>query len=225
MEAILYDNGDIVLQYASGVPGSHRNKTIGIQSAATGGLTPPDFGLTYACDRTSAPRTGFLSSFLAIWIFLDADGNGFPDAAPDADADGTPDYRDGCPNDPAKLEPGTFGCGVSDADADGDGVPDHLDNCPNDPAKLDLGLCGCGTPDSSADADADGVIDCLDNCPNASNPDQADADANGVGDACEQAPGGQPAGGCGCGAGSIMFMPLMWTALVWMRRRRVPPRP
>jgi len=99
----------------------------------------------------------------------DSDGDGVGDACVcttatvDSDLDGTLDCVDGCPNDPAKILPGTCGCGVSDADADGDGVADCIDGCPNDPAKTLPGACGCGVSD--ADGDGDGVADCNDGCP------------------------------------------------------------
>ncbi len=95
---------------------------------------------------------------------------------------------------------------------DEDGIPAQYDNCPN-------------TPNSDqADADGDGVGDACDNCPQAANPDQEDADGNTIGDVCEPPPAAQPAGACGCGAGSILMMPLMGMALGWMRRRPPPSR-
>ncbi len=45
-------------------------------------------------------------------------------ASPDADGDGTPDYRDGCPIDADKTAPGNCGCGSPEFDTDGDGTPD-----------------------------------------------------------------------------------------------------
>ncbi len=78
----------------------------------------------------------------------------------DADADGTCDADDGCPNDADKLAPGTCGCGVVDTDSDLDGVADCNDGCPNDAAKTAPGACGCGTSDS--DTNGNGVPDCDD---------------------------------------------------------------
>jgi predicted outer membrane repeat protein len=96
----------------------------------------------------------------------------------DSDNDGTPDCYDGCPNDPAKIEPGACGCGVADTDSDNDGMPDCNDGCPSDPAKIAPGACGCGVADT--DSDNDGTPDCIDGCPN---------------DPAKIAPGA-----CGCGA-------------------------
>ena len=47
----------------------------------------------------------------------------------DADNDGTCDSVDGCPNDPAKTDPGVCGCGNIDTDVDNDGVCDDVDLC------------------------------------------------------------------------------------------------
>ena len=47
----------------------------------------------------------------------------------DADNDGTCDSADGCPNDPAKTDPGVCGCGNIDTDVDNDGVCDDNDLC------------------------------------------------------------------------------------------------
>ena len=49
---------------------------------------------------------------------------------PDSDDDGTPDYQDGCPNDPGKTEPGVCGCGEPDIDSEPDGMIDcwEIDN-------------------------------------------------------------------------------------------------
>ena len=83
---------------------------------------------------------------------------------PDSDGDGVGDCKDGCPNDPAKTEPGICGCGVADTDTDGDGTANCIDGCPNDPAKTAPGICGCGVADT--DTDGDGTADCNDGCPN-----------------------------------------------------------
>ncbi len=66
---------------------------------------------------------------------------------------------DQCPNDPAKVVPGTCGCGAADSDGDADGTADCLDGCPSDAAKRAPGACGCGN------SDADATPDCLDGCP------------------------------------------------------------
>jgi hypothetical protein len=145
-----------------------------------------------------------------------------PPAPPpsDEDGDGVSDSSDNCPGTTAGAGVDANGCSCDQLDDDGDGVDDCLDNCPADPAKIEPGTCGCGVSD--VDTDGDGLIDCLDNCPMTANPDQADGDGNGVGDGCEAGPAGQPNGSCGCGAGSVLLMPLMLTGLGWMRRRQGP---
>lgn len=45
----------------------------------------------------------------------------------DSDGDGTPDCDDGCPDDAAKTEPGSCGCGIPEGDSDGDAIPDCMD--------------------------------------------------------------------------------------------------
>lgn len=76
---------------------------------------------------------------------------------------------DGCPSDPAKVEPGVCGCGTPDEDSDGDGTPDCEDGCPHDPRKTTVpgeGECGCGIGTSgTSDVDGDGIADCMDPCP------------------------------------------------------------
>jgi hypothetical protein len=98
---------------------------------------------------------------------------------PDTDGDGTPDCRDGCPVDPAKIDPGACGCGIADTDSDGDGTADCSDGCPADPNKIDPGVCGCGTADT--DTDGDGTADCDDLCPN--DPGKIDPGICGCGSA------------------------------------------
>jgi len=114
------------------------------------------------------------------------------------DEDGIPEQHDNCPNTPNSDQ----------ADQDADGLGDACDTCPNDPDN---------------DVDGDGVCGDVDNCPDLANPDQEDTDGNAIGDACDAPPAGQP-GGCGCGAGSALLVPLMLTALGWMRRRQGPRR-
>ena len=128
----------------------------------------------------------------------------------DSDGDGTPDYMDGCPDDPNKTDPGICGCGVPDTDSDGDGTPDYMDGCPDDPNKTDPGVCGCGVADT--DSDGDGTADCIDGCPDDPNKTDpgvcgcgvADTDSDGDGtpdcnDECPQDPNKVETGVCGCG--------------------------
>lgn len=117
----------------------------------------------------------------------------------DSDADGRPDWADGCPADANKLAAGACGCGVVDADSDGDGVADCNDNCPN-----------VSNPDQ-VDSDNDGVGDACEsddaNPPDASNdgvssPQSGDDDDAGDGD-----DGGPSVDGGGVVAGEVVDSP------------------
>ncbi|GEM_PF-3061692 len=120
----------------------------------------------------------------------------------DADADGTPDVLDGCPDDPEKTAPGQCGCGQVDVDSDGDGVADCVDQCPDDPMN---------------DSDGDGVCDSGDLCPG--QDDLLDANADGAPDCLAGPdPAEVPTGGECCGGGMPMLMPFM--LLGWSRMRR-----
>ncbi|MGD8451108.1 MAG: hypothetical protein PVJ57_04765 [Phycisphaerae bacterium] len=91
----------------------------------------------------------------------DCDVNGVPDECQtDTDDDGVIDACDGCPQDPAKLAPGTCGCGEADTDTDGDGFADCVDNCPD-----------VFNPDQ-ADSDGNGLGDA---CDEAARPVPTDA--------------------------------------------------
>ena len=132
----------------------------------------------------------------------------------DADGDGVPDINDGCPNDAAKIGPGTCGCGVSDVDTDGDGAADCHDACLNDAAKIAPGVCGCGVSDM--DTDGDGASDCHDGCPDdpaktapgvcGCGISDMDTDNDGVpdcNDGCPDDPAKTAPGVCGCGASDV----------------------
>jgi hypothetical protein len=67
---------------------------------------------------------------------------------------------DGCPDDPAKWDPGQCGCGVADNDDDQDGFASCNDACDDDADKPLLAVCGC-----DSDRDGDGAADCNDGCP------------------------------------------------------------
>lgn len=86
-----------------------------------------------------------------------------PECAVDSDRDGTPDCKDLCPLDAAKLVAGTCGCGVADTNTDGDTLPDCTDECDMDNLKTVAGSCGCGMAETNTDGD--GVPDCVDACP------------------------------------------------------------
>ncbi|MBW2699736.1 MAG: trypsin-like peptidase domain-containing protein [Deltaproteobacteria bacterium] len=139
-----------------------------------------------------------------------SDDCGGPCPEGDADGDGVCDDADGCPNDPAKAEPGTCGCGVLETDSDADGTADCIDACPNDPNKIAVGDCGCGVVDT--DTDDDGTADCVDACPNDANKIAAgdcgcgvvdtDTDDDGTADCVDACPNDAnkiAAGDCGCG--------------------------
>ncbi len=127
----------------------------------------------------------------------------------DTDGDGTPDFNDGCVNDPDKTEPGACGCGAVDTDSDGDGTADCNDNCVDDPDKTEPGICGCDTADT--DSDSDGTADCNDNCatdpyktePGICGCERADTDGDEDGtmdcnDSCATDPYKTEPGVCGC---------------------------
>ena len=77
--------------------------------------------------------------------------------------DGVLDANDGCPNDPAKTDPGLCGCGVADTDSDDDGTADCEDPTPdgepaagtdgstNDQSGSDDGTSGSDTSGSGTD--------------------------------------------------------------------------
>ncbi len=170
-------------------------------------------------DNDGVPDTSD-SDPLDPFLCQDADNDGCDDCSSgtvdpandgtDSDGDGTCDLGDGCPNDPAKTQPGICGCGVSEVDTDQDGTADCLDGCPTDPDKVDPGLCGCGVPD--VDTDVDGTPDCVDGCPLdplKTSPGQCgcgvleiDTDFDGTPDCvdgCPFDPAKTSPGECGCG--------------------------
>jgi hypothetical protein len=127
----------------------------------------------------------------------------------DTDTDGVPDCLDLCANDSLKSEPGSCGCGKSEADGDGDLTPNCIDACPSDANKILAGFCGCGVPET--DTDRDGVPDCADACPNDSSKTSvgqcgcgvADTDTDSDGsancvDACPTNPAKSATGTCAC---------------------------
>ena len=152
---------------------------------------------------------------------LDADDDGFENAADNCVTDPNPDQSD--------LD-GDFKGDACDADRDGDRVDDSSDNCPgasnvqqddvdgdglgdacdSDPTDGPLGdadedgtinrddtdpLDPC-RPDDSADgcdSDGDGAVNGTDNCPGIPNADQRDNDGDTIGDECDDTPDGSPA--------------------------------
>jgi len=116
----------------------------------------------------------------------------------DADADGTGDACDLCPN-AAGDNGDSDGDGLGDdcdPDRDGDGIPDAADHCPADAdtAQVDTDADGLGdfcdpcVVDPFNDADADGSCSDIDDCPAVYNPFQENSDADEHGDACDNCP-------------------------------------
>lgn len=94
------------------------------------------------------------------------DADGCPVAGPDgpdadADADGVPDRRDFCKDNPEDPDGWEDEDGCPDPDDDLDGVPDVDDACPREPGSADA--AGCPV----LDRDKDGVLDASDRCPEA----------------------------------------------------------
>lgn len=159
-------------------------------------------------DGTVEPDASFDGGFDAGF-----DG-GFDGGCPDRDGDGACDTDDACPDDAAKIAPGTCGCGIADEDSDDDGTLDCEDECPADPAKVLEGVCGCSMPD--VDTDSDGELDCNDGCPmdmNKVDPGMCgcgeledDTDGDGTADCvdlCPADPLKADPGVCGCGNSEV----------------------
>lgn len=228
-EALIYTNGEVVIQHRAGNPELGQESTTGIQNDGA------SIGLTYACDQL-----GSVPGPRAIRIYQDTDGDGISNSV------------DNCPNTPNPEQADSDGDDVGDAcdncaaaangnqaDADGDGRGDACDNCAGVSNANQADGDGDGRGDacdncpgtsnaSQADSDGDGRGDSCDNCPNAANANQADSDGDGLGDACDSTtPGGppddgpdpSPAPGCGaCGAGSSLTMGFVPLLLVLGRR-------
>jgi outer membrane protein OmpA-like peptidoglycan-associated protein/opacity protein-like surface antigen len=119
----------------------------------------------------------------------------------DADGDGVPDKRDGCPTEAEDRDGFNDLDGCPDLDNDGDGTPDGSDQCPRLAEDRDGWLDDDGCPD--LDNDGDGIPDGRDRCPDQAEdidgdadadgcPDldrEADADGDGVPDARDRCPG------------------------------------
>ena len=124
------------------------------------------------------------------------DGTGGVNANDD-DADGTCNSADGCPNDAAKIAPGTCGCGNVDVDVDNDGLcdSDGSDICFNTNAcnYADVSNAACITPsgcETCTNNDGTGGTD--------ANDDDADSTCNSA-DGCPNDPAKTEPGICGCG--------------------------
>ncbi|MBL8952045.1 MAG: OmpA family protein, partial [Myxococcaceae bacterium] len=111
------------------------------------------------------------------------DGDGCPDVAPDADADGVSDGFDRCPLEPENA----------------DGVRDH-DGCPEHPSAAGLAqlLVARAAALATSDVDGDGVDDAADRCPltkedgdgfeDEDGCPEADDDEDGVADRADRCP-------------------------------------
>lgn len=107
--------------------------------------------------------------------------------------------QDNCPSDPAKLEPGVCGCGVSDLDSDGDGIADCQDTCAGH--------------DDHVDVDANGIPDGCQECVVAETCDDGNprttercVNAHCVStptDFCPDDPAKLEPGVCGCGVADL----------------------
>jgi uncharacterized protein (TIGR03382 family) len=84
--------------------------------------------------------------------------------AVDADADGVPDSRDNCPDEPEDQDRFDDADGCPDPDNDRDGLADAKDRCPLAPEDKDGFQDGNGCPDN--DNDHDVIADGEDKCPN-----------------------------------------------------------
>jgi uncharacterized membrane protein YgcG len=130
--------------------------------------------------------------------------------SPDADLDRQPDCADGCPNDPAKTQPGTCGCGVADTDSDGDGVADCDDtmNVDVDDGSTNGGATGDGSTGDGSTGDGP--------------TGDGSTDNGSVGNNGGSGGGGSSGRSGVCGVGMIQVLPLMLAAmgLVRLHRRR-----
>ncbi len=97
-------------------------------------------------------------------VFLTTDTGSERGLDIDSDGDGVMDSIDRCPDTPAGVVVGVFGCPkVVRKDSDGDGVFDETDRCPGTPAGVVVDKFGCPEV-SQNDSDGDGVYDNKDEC-------------------------------------------------------------
>jgi outer membrane protein OmpA-like peptidoglycan-associated protein len=118
----------------------------------------------------------------------------------DADRDGVPDSRDGCPGQAEDRDGYNDGDGCPDLDNDGDGLPDAADQCPQLAEDHDGFQDEDGCPD--VDNDGDGLPDARDRCPDLAEDlngvddqdgcPEIDSDGDGVPDGRDRCPGTEP---------------------------------
>lgn len=132
-------------QGACCLPDGTCERTEEAECAASGGA----FTVDAECGAVAA--CCFVNDCAEVASACCATGGGLPAGSAcesDVDGDGVDGVcGDDCASDPAKLDPGICGCGVSDADSDFDGVFDCDDQC--------LGF------DDTIDENGDDIPDCL----------------------------------------------------------------
>ena len=110
-------------------------------------------------------------------------GVGFsPGSTRDADDDGIPDRKDGCPEDPEDPDQFEDADGCPDPDNDFDGIMDDADACPNRAETYNQWQDTDGCPDQVPDTDGDGILDNVDECPNQAEDPDGFEDADGCPD-------------------------------------------
>ena len=169
----------------------------------------------------SYPRFSFHTTFFMLCTALLLPSCNYAiSTTDDTDGDGVADERDGCPNDPNKIEPGNCGCGKSedtvsiggqlyclypknnDKDSDRDGVVDEDDGCPNKSFKYEPGLCGCEGYD--LDQDNDGIVDtCRTDDESSAYIEKEDGSKIKFPDQCPDDSNKTKPGMCGCGVEDI----------------------
>ena len=127
----------------------------------------PSVGLLYVVqpNDTLRPDDGVIGLLSVRGTYYPTKVDETPAAAreSDRDADGIPDARDTCPDDPEDKDGFQDEDGCPEPDNDKDGILDEKDQCPNEAEDTDgfQDTDGCPEPDN----DSDGVLDLKDECP------------------------------------------------------------